>query len=151
MKKIDYADGAAVEKELKLFEKDAIKEDIETALVIMGEGEVYKCFGTPDAGDLGERFKGTTASHNHVSEYTQYTFGDDDLATFENYQLDRLRGIDHKYIYEYNQDNVVDNVPAYWMNEENFQHCMNIKEAKERNIGYRRWLNDRGTSQKRSR
>lgn len=33
-----------------------------------------------------------TVSYDHVSEYMQYTFGDDDLATFENYQLDRLRG-----------------------------------------------------------
>lgn len=146
LKKIDYADKAAVEKELKLFEKDAIKEDIETALVITRNGEVYKCFGVSDAvypdSDLGERFKGATVSHNHVSEYTQYTFGDDDLATFENYQLDKLRGIDHKYIYEYNRDKTVDDAPVDWMNEENYWHSANIQKAKEREIGYRRWLND---------
>lgn len=37
LKKIDDTDKAAVEKELKLFEKDAIKENIETALVITRE------------------------------------------------------------------------------------------------------------------
>lgn len=146
LKKIDYADKAAVEKELKLFEKDAIKEDIETAIVITRNGEVYKCFGVPDAvypdSDLGEKFKGATVSHNHVSEYTQYTFGDDDLATFENCQLDRLRGIDHKYNYEYSRDKTVDDTPVDWMNEENYWHSANIQKAKEREIGYRRWLND---------
>ncbi len=150
MKKIEYADKAAVEKELKLFEKDAIKEDIETALVITREGEVYKCFGVPDAvypdSDLGEKFKGAIVSHNHVSEYTQYTFGKDDLSSFEKWNLDRLRGIDHKYTYEYNRECLIDNPPRDWMNLENYQHCFNIKEATERKIGYRRWLNDRGTS-----
>lgn len=154
LKKIDYADKAAVEKELKLFEKNAIKENIETALVITREGEVYKCFGVPDAvypdSDLGEKFKGATVSHNHVSEYTQYTFGDDDLATFENYQLDRLRGIDEKYTYEYNRESVIDKAPSDWMNEENFQHSRNIKYALDRNIGYRRWLNDQRASGYRS-
>ena len=146
LKKIDYADKAAVEKELKLFEKDAIKEDIETAIVITRNGEVYKCFGVPDAvypdSDLGDKFKGATVSHNHISKYTQYTFGDDDLATFENYQLDRLRGIDRKYNYEYNREKLVDDAPADWMNEENYWHSANIQKAKERKIGYRRWLND---------
>lgn len=150
LKKIDYTDKAAVEKELKLFEKDAIKEDIETAIVITRDGEVYKCFGVPDSvypdSDLGEKFKGATVSHNHVSKYTQYTFGKDDLSSFEKWNLDRLRGIDHKYTYEYNREYLIDNPPRDWMNLENYQHCFNIKEATERKIGYRRWLNDRGTS-----
>lgn len=139
MKKIEYADKATVEKELKLFEKNAIKEDIETALVITREGEVYKCFGVPDAvypdSDLGEKFKGAIVSHNHVSEYTQYTFGDDDLETFMDYKLDRLRGIDEKYTYEYNRESIIDKAPSDWMNEENFQHSRNIKYALDRNIG----------------
>lgn len=147
LKKIDYNDKKAVMEELLNFEKCAINEETETALVIARSGKVYKCFGTkaqvfPNI-DLGDEFYGATVSHNHPIDVTQYTFSQEDMRTFIEYRLDLMRGCDKKYIYELTNDpENIDEEPIDWDTVYNYQHAKRICDAEDRGIGYRRWKND---------
>lgn len=147
LKSIDYNDKKAVVKELKNFEKNAIKENIETACVVTSKGEVFKCFGIEDRVfpdfDLKNKLKGSSVSHNHPIEETAYTFSTDDLGLFIEYELELLRGCDEKYTYEFTRDALeIDDEPDDWMNFENYNHADIIMRAKKYGIGYRRWLNE---------
>lgn len=147
LKKIDYDNKEAVLNELKNFEKDAIKESIETACVVTAIGDVYKCYGVedrvfPDA-DLGDKLKGASLSHNHIDAETLFSFSDDDLELFMEYELEVLRGCDSKYVYELTRNaNDIDIEPANWSTDENYWHTHAIVVAKEYGIGYRRWKNE---------
>ena len=145
---IDYQDKEAVRAILQSFEDEVADLDHEEALVITRDGKVYRCFGDkanvyPNA-DLGdEAIIGASISHNHPADVTEYTFSGDDLALFEKYHLDVLRGKDVKYTYQLSSsDTSVDGYPVEWQTEENFHHCQMILAANSRRIGYRRWLND---------
>lgn len=145
--KIDYSNKNAVKNQLKTFEKDAIKESIETACVITKDGDVYKCFGLNDRVfpdfDLKDKLIGSSVSHNHPIEETTYSFSKDDLGLFMDYNLDVLRGCDEIYTYEFTKNaNNLDDYPENWMNFENFQHAYIIELAKQYGIGYRRWKNE---------
>lgn len=147
LKYIDFTDKKAVVKELKNFEKSAIKENIETACVVTVKGEVFKCFGIEDRVfpdfDLKDKLKGSSVSHNHPIEETAYTFSIDDLKLFIEYDLEMLRGCDEKYTYELTRDALeIDAEPDDWMNFENYNHADIIRNAKKYGIGYRRWLNE---------
>ena len=147
VKSIDYDDKKAVVKELKNFEKNAIKEHIETACVVTAKGEVFKCFGVEDRVfpdfDLKDKLKGSSVSHNHPIEETTYTFSGADVGLFLEYDLDVLRGCDELYTYEITRNVLdIDEMPEDWMNEENFQHCAIIMKAQENGFGYRRWKNE---------
>ncbi len=136
---------------MKSFEKNAIKENIETACVITKDGEVFKCFGTvnrvfPDS-DLKDKLKGASVTHNHPISETEYSFSGDDFDLFIEYELEVLRGCDEKYTYEFTRDALqIDEEPVNWMSFENFRHVNVIQKAKEHGIGYRRWLNEQSGS-----
>ncbi len=147
LKKINYEDKDNVLKELKSFEKNAIKEDIETACVITKDGEVFKCFGTVDRvfpdSDLKDKLKGASVTHNHPISETEFSFSGDDFDLFIEYELEVLRGCDEKYTYEFTRDALqIDEEPANWMSFENFRHVNVIQKAQEYGIGYRRWLSE---------
>lgn len=147
LKKIDYSKKKVIQNELKDFEKDAIKESIETACVITTNGEVYKCYGIEDRVfpdyDLGDKLKGASVSHNHPIDETVFSFSKDDLQLFMEYDLDVLRGCDEKYIYEFTRNSSeIDEPMEDWMNFENYNHVDIIRLAKEYGIGYRRWKNE---------
>ena len=95
VKKISYEDKDNVLKELKSFEKNAIKEDVQTACVITKDGEVFKCFGTVDRvfpdSDLKDKLKGASVTHNHPITETVYSFSEDDVTLFLEYKLEILR------------------------------------------------------------
>lgn len=102
--KVDPTDHEAVERSITAFEAENQKLEYEKALVITADGDIYECYGTeqevyPDA-DLGERIRGATITHNHPAEHTEYSFSKLDCGLFEDYELQILRGIDEKYIYE---------------------------------------------------
>ena len=146
IKTIDRKNKKAVKKEISTFETDAIKQSIETACVITTDGEVYYCYGVEDRVfpdyDLKDKLQGATISHNHPIKETTYSFSADDLSLFNEYNLDILRGCDELYTYELTRDaSDIDELPQDWMNEENYQHCWMIEQAKRRGIGYRRWKN----------
>lgn len=147
LKSIDYADKKAVKKELQNFEKDAIKESVETACVVTKDGEVFKCFGIEDRVfpdfDLGDKLKGASVTHNHPIEKTTYSFSNADMQLFIEYDLDVLRGCDEVYTYEFTRNaDDIDEQLIEWYVEENYQHCMMIEQAMKYGIGYRRWKNE---------
>ena len=78
-----------------------------------------------------------------VSELpTEYSFSGDDYDLFEYYKLPLLRGVDEKYIYEFNRrGKVIDDTSDITgeMTFENYNHWNNIEIAKEIGIGYWRW------------
>lgn len=147
LKTIDYNDKEAVKKELQNFEKGAINENVETALVITQDGKVYKCFGVSDRvfpdSDLGEEFKGATVTHNHPAKHTAYSFSTEDLLTFINNEVDVMRGCDLKYTYEFTRDAAeIDSfadIDIDAITDEDFQHLDIIRKAQQHGIGYRRW------------
>lgn len=146
--KIDFNDSSVVKSVIDSFEKSAIKESVETACVITKSGTVYKCFGITDRVfidfDLGDEIKGAKVSHNHPIEETSYSFSEDDLKLFMQYELETLRGCDEKYTYEFTQDaDNIDTEPLNWTTEENYWHTHMITQAKKCNVGYRRWENDK--------
>lgn len=145
--KIDFNNENMVKSVLDKFEKDAVKESIETACIISKDGTVYKCYGVKDRvfpdSDLGDALYGSKVSHNHPIDETCYTFSPNDASLFVNYNLELLRGIDAKYKYEFTRDaSEIDKQPDDWMNFENFEHARMIEKAKELGIGYRRWSNE---------
>ncbi len=143
IKKIDINDNAAIERELKDFETNAVGKDYETACVITKSGEIYHCFGVknevyPDI-DLQDKLRGAIVSHNHVKSETEYSFSNVDLDLFEKYELQTLRGCDHKFRYEVSRIfSNVDSEPEDWNTFENHRHSLVIEFASSRGYGYRR-------------
>ncbi len=144
IKRIDYSDKAAVAETITEFEQFVMNDEIENALVITRNGEIYRCYGIknrvfPDY-DLGDKLRGATVSHNHPIDETLNTFSKDDLQLFLEYKLDSLRGCDEKYIYEFTWDSEnIDEIPDEWDSEENYWHAKMIQKASEAKVGYRRW------------
>ena len=147
LKKINNDDSHSIRETLKTFEKSVIMDTKENACVILSDGSVYKCYGVgnrvyPDY-DFGEKLKNASVTHNHPIDETLYSFSDDDLALFLDYDLKVLRGCDEKYTYEFTRDaeNIDDEVND-WRDFEAFQHEKIKIKAKENGIGYRRWKNE---------
>lgn len=145
---IDYEDREKVNKILAEFEKDAQMRDIEYACVITREGKVYLCQGTenqvfPDV-DLGNELIGAYVSHNHPIEHTQYSFSNVDFSLFCEYKLAILRGVDIKYKYEFNRNDIARDAHMSIMEitDEDYAHEMAISNAEREKVGYRRWKND---------
>ena len=144
---INFNNNKEINKTLLKFEKEAVYEKIETACIITSNGDVYKCFGTnnrvfPDT-DLGEKLYGAIVSHNHPIEETDFSFSNNDINLFMEFDLIKLRGCDEKYLYEITRNNLeLDELPDDWQIHENFLHCSNIYKAQKMKIGYRRWENE---------
>ena len=147
LKTIDFKNEKEINKTLLQFEKEAVYEKIETACIITSNGNVYKCFGTnksvyPDY-DLGDELYGAIVSHNHPIEETDFSFSNNDINLFMEFDLIKLRGCDEKYVYEITRNNLeLDELPDDWQIHENFLHCSNIYKAQKMKIGYRRWENE---------
>ena len=137
-----------LKKELQEFEKNAIKESVETACVITKDGEVFKCFGVNDRVfpdfDLGDKLIGASVSHNHPINETAYSFSQADLSLFLDYDLDVLRGCDEKYTYEFtrNAKELDAHINIFDLTEEDAAHEEMVMKAEKFGIGYRRWKND---------
>lgn len=142
VKTIDPLNKSQINAEIKAFEKWAVKSEIENACVITKDGEVYYCFGVPDgvypSYDLGNKLYGAIVSHNHPESETEYSFSGDDYDLLCKFRLIKLRGIDHKYVYElsteYSDVSPEPTDDAY----ENCQHYNTIRFAESYGYGYRR-------------
>ena len=147
LEKINNVDSHSIRETLKTFEKSVIMDTKENACVILSDGSVYKCSGVgnrvyPDY-DFGKKLKNASVTHNHPIDETLYSFSDDDLALFLDYDLEVLRGCDEKYTYEFTRDaENIDNEVSDWRDFEAFQHEKIKIKAKENGIGYRRWRNE---------
>ena len=139
-----------VEEALKYYEGQIADQPIENGIVITPDGEVYHTTG--DEGtlspilELGDKLNDATITHNHPTGETEYSFSNDDIALFMNYGLERLRGIDDKFVYELSRDpkdiDVNDFSIEDALNDKSGligRHSKVIELATIYGIGYRRW------------
>ena len=138
------------EEALKYYEGQIADQPIENALVFTADGEVYHATGDENTLDpildLGDKLNDATVTHNHPTGESEYSFSDDDIALFMNYELERLRGIDDKFVYELNR-----NPEDIDCNDFSIEDALNdtsgligrhskvIEIATIYGIGYRRW------------
>ena len=92
---IAYNDDESIEKLFNKFCEDHKGDNIEHALVITMDGEVYHCKGKTSAVDitvLGPKLQGAKVIHNHPDYGNTYgdCFSKDDFVAFFNYRLKRL-------------------------------------------------------------
>ncbi|MCH5271587.1 MAG: phage minor capsid protein [Lachnospiraceae bacterium] len=147
---IDIQDADVVQSTLVKYESEIVDEPIENAIVITKSGEVWQCFGNlngvyPDV-DLGERLRGAWVTHNHpIGSSNEYSFSKNDINLFMKYDLEILRGIDERYIYELtrNANEIDKNVPIGEIDEFQARHEEVITIAERYGIGYRRYLRDK--------
>ncbi len=113
--------------------------------MITKSGVVYQCYGdinnVDPYGDLGEIIRGSSITHNHpIGSINEYSFSKLDMQLFENYDLDVLRGVDEKYIYELLKNNTYVDKPIsiFEMGDFDYQHNVVIDFAIQRCYGYKR-------------
>lgn len=148
LEKLDKVDYNIAVKRLKDYENEIVSSDIENAIVITKKGEVWRCYGTenrvfPDS-DLGDKLKGAYVTHNHPEKWTEYSFSSDDYRLFLDFEMQMLRGVDHKYIYEFNRLDLYRDKPAksvIYLTAEDYRHEASIKNATDGGIGY--WRRER--------
>lgn len=135
-----------VESTLKKYEKQIVNYDKESAIVVTAAGQIFQCFGGKNnislETDMGDALKGASVTHNHpIGSVNEYSFSNDDINLFMDYDLKVLRGIDEKYVYELTRDalKLDANKSIIELSEYDGRHEDVIKEAKIRGIGYRRW------------
>lgn len=134
---------------LRGYEKELVNYDKESAVVITSMGLVFQCFGGKENvyvdEDMGDELKGAYVTHNHpAGSSNEYSFSNEDIQLFMKYNLDTLRGIDEKYIYELTRE--LGDFEGYATIEELMssegelaRHQKVIQKAQELGIGYRRW------------
>lgn len=143
---LDNVSYDMVKSTLKKYEPKIAEYDNESAIVVTAAGLVFQCFGTknkvfPDA-DLGEELIGASVTHNHpVGSGNEYSFSDKDIQLFLDNDLEILRGVDERYIYELTTDpsNIDENVFLGEITEYDARHEQVIEKARLLGIGYRRW------------
>lgn len=142
----EISDKKFIRQTLEYFEKQIVNRSVENAIIITTSNEVYHCSGGKNTLDtileLGDKLKGASVTHNHpVDSDNEYSFSKSDINLFTDYSLQILRGIDEKFIYEFNRNplDLDKELPVTEMNEYVIRHNMIVKRAKEMNIGYRRW------------
>ena len=147
LEKIDFSDKEQVKSVIEKYEPEIAKADVENAIVVTAKGEVIRCYGDkngvyPDA-DLGESLTGACVTHNHpLGSNNEYSFSDADIRLFNEYQLELLRGVDEKYIYEMNRrsEDVDEHCFSIFdLTEEDGRHENVIDIAQQYGFGYRRW------------
>ncbi|MCM1112878.1 MAG: phage minor capsid protein [Muribaculum sp.] len=142
----------SIKSKLEEYEKLIVDETVENALVIEKDGTITQCFGDLNrvylGVDLGDRLRGSYVTHNHpLGSNNEYSFSDDDINLFIDYDLEVLRGIDEKYIYELtrNADDIDEPIYFSEATEYDLRHSIILELARSLQIGYRRWLRDSGT------
>lgn len=149
--RVDTGDGEQLAAVIRHYEERIATQSIENAIIITAGGEVYHTTGDLDNVnpilELGSKLSGAIVTHNHPSDSAgEYSFSDDDISLFINYGLERLRGIDDKFVYELNRNpndidsgdfNIGDMMDGY-----SYLHFEVIKKAKAFGIGYRRWRHE---------
>lgn len=102
-----YVDKVAlnkVDETLEKYEKEMVKLNHETAIIVTKEGKVFSVVGEEGSvyfRNVGEdALNGATVTHNHPAKLTRYSFSKFDLGELMDLRLKRIRGIDNKFIYE---------------------------------------------------
>lgn len=102
-----YVDKVALDKvdeTLEKYEKEMVKLNHETAIIVTKEGKVFSVVGEEGSvyfRNVGKyTLNGATVTHNHPAKLTRYSFSKFDLGELMDLRLKRIRGIDNKFIYE---------------------------------------------------
>ena len=102
-----YVDKVALDKvdeTLEKYEKEMVKLNHETAIIVTKEGKVFSVVGKEGSvyfRNVGkDALNGATVTHNHPAKLTRYSFSKFDLGELMDLRLKRIRGIDNKFIYE---------------------------------------------------
>ena len=102
-----YVDKVALDKvdeTLEKYEKEMVKLNHETAIIVTKEGKVFSVVGEEGSvyfRNVGkDALNGATVTHNHPAKLTRYSFSKFDLGELMDLRLKRIRGIDNKFIYE---------------------------------------------------
>lgn len=106
---IAYNDNEGVKELFSRFCEEHMGDDVEHALVVTVDGEVYHCIGDSDIVDisvLGHKLQGAVVIHNHPGNRDIYgdCFSLADFSAFFKYKIKRLEvisGLGHYFI-EYN-------------------------------------------------
>lgn len=103
--KIEDLSARSKTNKLKQYEKQIVNKNVENAVVIDKEGQVYLIEGESSNSiyvkNLGlEKLKGCYMTHNHPKNETRYSLSAYDISEFMETDMQKLRGKDHKYTYE---------------------------------------------------
>lgn len=138
-----------IKSTLKKYEKEIVNYDKESAIVVTTVGQIFQCFGTKNnvylIDDMGDALKGASVTHNHpLGSENEYSFSNEDIKIFMDYDLKILRGIDEKYVYELSRNKT--EVDRHATMDELLdsegdlsRHDDVIRFAETWGIGYRRW------------
>lgn len=151
LKNIDFNDEEVVKSVLEMYENEIVTDTMENAIVVTKNGDVFRCRGAlnsvrPDI-DLGDKIKGAVMTHNHpANSNNEYSFSDDDVQMFINYNLLKMRGIDERYIYELtrNSKDIDKNMTLeeVMQSDDAARHEKMIEIARKNGFGYRRWKHE---------
>lgn len=146
LESIDLSDKNMVLLKLKEYENTIADSLIENAVVLSRDGLIRQCFGDSNSvypdGDIGEGFTGASVTHNHpVGSTNEYSFSKSDINLFMDHDLEILRGIDEKYIYELtrNPKDIDGHISIWDWDEYSTRHDEVISAAEKLGIGYRRY------------
>ena len=143
---IDVRDANQVKQVLDWAEARIVKAPIENAIIITKTGDIYHCTGDLNTlnpiVELGDELRGAIVTHNHPKgSDNEYSFSNADENLFINFELARLRGIDERFVYEFNRNS--EDIDAVVLlseaNEFNSRHSLVVELARKLGIGYRRW------------
>ena len=149
---VDFRDSQKVKSVLEKYEAEILSDTVENAIVVTKSGKVYRCYGTlngvyPNV-DLGDELREAIVTHNHPkASNNEWSFSDDDIKLFMDYNLAVLRGIDEKYVYELTRnageiDRRLDLFELEETDGEYARHEKVIELATQLKFGYRRWKRD---------
>ena len=89
---------------LEKYEKQIINKDVENAVVIDSTGQTYLLEGNSSNSiyikNLKDKLKNSYMTHNHPKNETYYSLSAFDISEFMETEMQKLRGVDYKYIYE---------------------------------------------------
>ncbi|MBQ9480101.1 MAG: hypothetical protein IJU71_11185 [Selenomonadaceae bacterium] len=149
--RVDPNDGEQLAAVIRHYEERIANQSIENAIIITAYGEVYHTTGDLNTVNpillLGNKLNGATVTHNHPRDSAnEYSFSGNDIELFMSHSIERLRGIDERFVYELNrnpQDSDVGSVTVEDMADGfGYRHFKVMEKAEELGIGYRRWRHE---------
>ena len=100
---IDVSNKELVHNYLDNIEKELVKNNYETACVVLNNGDIYNVKGDSSSVDIysiGETLESSYMYHNHPKEKTWYSFSSDDVGVFIGDKVQYSKASDFKYEYE---------------------------------------------------
>lgn len=143
---VDFSDTDMILSKLKKYENIIGSSAVENAIVVTKNGDIMQCFGDLNGvypnDDLGSNLIGAYVTHNHpAGSANEFSFSKNDINLFMDNDLEVLRGIDDKFIYELtrNSKEIDEHVSILDWDEYSTRHEEVISMAEKLKIGYRRY------------